>query len=258
MVGQQTLLNEISSFDVGSMPHTILLVGESGCGKHTLANIISERVSLPLVDITDVLTYDLISEIQTSSNACAYSIDLDRLDERGQNVILKFAEEPSDNAYIIMMACSTQGILDTVLNRCYTMRFKPYSDDELREFSSDADILRYCSTPGQIKNVSNNLSDIRKLCDAMVTKMGKARFDNALSIANKLNFKDEYDKYDVSIFMNILLTTLADNCIISKNASALRMYDIVSETQSKMRDVRLNKRVLIEHMIVRLWGCARK
>lgn len=257
IIGQKELIDAIESFDGTSFPHTMLLIGEEGCGKHTVAKMAADRLSLPLIDITDIIGYDSISAIQTSSSAGMYLINIDDVTERQQNMLLKFSEEPSNNVYVMMVADSDKGILDTILNRCCVMRFKPYSKEELREFSSDESVLRYCSTPGQIKTAAMSIPAIEALCKTIVGKLGKARFDNAMSIADKLNYKDEYDKYDVSIFMRILLTSLADDCIINKKASSRAMYDIANDAQSKMADVRINRRLLIENMLIRMWRNAK-
>lgn len=247
----------MDAFTRDAFPHTILLVGESGCGKHLVARMAADKLGLPMIDITDELGYDLISNIQTASSGGMYLINLNGLGERQQNVLLKFAEEPSENVYVTLIANSDGGVLETVLNRCYVMRFKPYSAAELRQFSSDGVALRYCHTPGQIKSAADSLSGIEELCKTIVGKLGRARFDNAMSIADKLNYKDEYDKYDVTVFMRILLTSLADDCIINKKQSSAALYGIVNDAQSKMADVRMNRRLIIENMLTRMWRCLR-
>lgn len=256
MIGQQNL-RKMLDVSADELPHTMMFVGESGCGKHTLVKELADRLSLPLIDITDELSYDLISEIQLSSKDAIYEINVNNFPERSQNIILKFAEEPPDNAYLALIANSTHGVLETVINRCSVFKFKPYSREELSQFSSDESILKYCRTPGQIKNAQENIKGIETLCDTIVTKLERARFDNALSIASKLNYKDEYDKYDISIFLNVLLMRLATECLKKTRHVYLRLYNIVCEYQSAIEDIRLNRKSLIENMIINMWRCVR-
>lgn len=257
MIGQSEISAEVASFSQETAPHTILLLGPGGCGKHMVAKMIADRLGTPMTDITDSIGYDLISEIQLSSEPRLYAVDLDGIGDRAQNALLKFAEEPTECSYVVMMASSDAGVLGTILNRCYAMRFKPYSKDELRQFSDDESLIAYCSTPGQVKSACCSIGDIERMCSGMTGKMAKARFDNALSIADRLNYKDEYDKWDIGLFMNVLLTKLSEDCIISKDSRALALYGIAKDAQSDMLDSRLNKRSAIESMIIRMWRSVR-
>ena len=63
IVGQDKLLNFITSNNISTIPRTILLEGENGSGKHTICNFISEVYKLELEDITSNLTYEKIEQI---------------------------------------------------------------------------------------------------------------------------------------------------------------------------------------------------
>lgn len=257
MVGQSEISAEVASFTQETTPHTMLLLGPGGCGKHMVAKMVADRLGLPMRDITDSVGYDLISDIQVSTEPCLYLVCLDGVGDRVQNALLKFAEEPTVYSYVVLLASSDAGVLDTVMNRCYVMRFKPYTKEELSKFSDDEALVSYCSTPGQVKSACCNIKDIEKLCSGMADKMARARFDNALSIADRMNYKDEYDKWDVDIFMSVLLTKLSEDCIIGKDKASVRMYSIAREAKSDMLDARLSKRSIVESMIIRMWRSAR-
>lgn len=257
MIGQSEISAEVASFSKDTVPHTILLLGPGGCGKHMVAKMIADRLEAPMMDITDSVGYELISGIQISTEPCLYLVDLDGIGDRAQNALLKFAEEPTAYSYVVLLASSDAGVLDTVMNRCYVMRFKPYSKEGLMQFSDDEALVSYCSTPGQVKSACCSIKDIEGLCSGMAGKMARARFDNALSISDRINYKDEYDKWDVDIFMSVLLTKLSEDCIIKKDAASVRMYGIAREAKSDMLDARLSKRSVIESMIIRMWRSAR-
>lgn len=257
MVGQSEISAEVSSFSKETVPHTILLLGPGGCGKRMVAKMIADRLEVPMRNITDSVGYELISEIQISTEPCLYLVDLDGIGERAQNALLKFAEEPTVYSYVVMTSSSDVGVLSTIMNRCYVMRFKPYSKEELMQFSDDEALVAYCTTPGQVKSACCSIKDIEGLCSGMSAKMARARFDNALSIADRLNYKDEYDKWDADIFMSVLLTKLSEECIIKKDVTSVRLYGIAREAKSDMLDARLSKRSVIESMIIRMWRSAR-
>ena len=106
MIGQDRLLKELKSFDLYSLPHSMMFIGEDGCGKHVLANEISSYYGLSLYDISENIDFETISGIYEKTLEGIYLIDLSNATEREQNVILKFLEEPLDNSYIIILCLS--------------------------------------------------------------------------------------------------------------------------------------------------------
>ena len=64
MVGQVKLLQLIDRYiDTGTLPRTLLLEGDYGCGKHTVTSYISEKLGLPVLDITETLSLELLEQI---------------------------------------------------------------------------------------------------------------------------------------------------------------------------------------------------
>ena len=53
---------------------------------------------------------------------------------QAQNALLKTLEEPPQYAVIILLAESTDGLLPTIVSRCTVIRFKPLSDDIVRDY----------------------------------------------------------------------------------------------------------------------------
>lgn len=260
MQGQDELVAQLKSHSISTLPHTIMLVGESGCGKHTLANELAEHFNLPLEDITSSLSYDMISEIQLRSYQSFYLINLSQMTEKTQNVILKFVEEPSHNAYIILITDTLRGILDTIINRCMIFNFMPYNAEVLKCFLEDGEseeALKYCKTPGQIRLAHSNIGEMSKLVNTIIHKLGNARFDNALTIVNKINYKDEYDKYDINIFLNVILDNLEADFVENGTNLSFKLYNIVKEYRERLFDVRLNREILMESMIIKMWRTAK-
>ena len=44
MIGQKRLLNVIDNYTIDTFPRSVILIGDQGCGKHTLVNYISENI----------------------------------------------------------------------------------------------------------------------------------------------------------------------------------------------------------------------
>ena len=90
MIGQESLLNKLKSYPIFEFPHSILLVGEEGCGKHTIAEEISKYFDFEFLDITNSINLDTIVEINQRLVSTMYLINMNKLTDREQNIILKF------------------------------------------------------------------------------------------------------------------------------------------------------------------------
>ena len=127
MLGQERLQNRLLLSSLNDLPHTILLIGDDGCGKHFLASEMSKHYNLDLIDISDNISLETIEEIMMKPIPAFYLIDSSKITDRQQNVILKFLEEPNQYAYIIMIAKNKSYLLDTIINRCVSYEFETYS-----------------------------------------------------------------------------------------------------------------------------------
>lgn len=261
MIGQEKLKSNLFLYSINEFPHSLLLVGDVGCGKHTMIKELASYYNVDAIDITDNISLELINDISLKSVVSFYVIDADKITERQQNVILKFLEEPNEFTYIILITTNKTFLLNTVVNRCITYDFDKYTKEQLEQFVKDETnkdkILEVCTTPGQVMSISNNLNDVEKLCKTMVEKMKVANYSNALSIVNKVNLKDEYDKFDINVLFNMLLLTLFKYYQTTKDEKYFKMYNFVSQYRKKLRDFRLNKELFFENFLTSFWRFVR-
>ena len=260
MIGQSKIKSRLFIDSVNDLPHSLLFVGSEGCGKHLIANELSNHFNIPLIDISDNISLDLINEISLKPIQTFYLIDTSKLTDRTQNVILKFLEEPNQYTYIILLATNKSYLLNTVVNRCVSYEFEPYTKDELRTFIKSGDsalILNLCDTPGKILSLNNNLNNLLSLCDTIVEKLDKANYANTLSIVSKINLKDEFDKFDFNLFFNALLISIKSHYQNSGNDRYLFMYDFVCNYAKRLRDARLNREYLLENFLTTYWEFVR-
>ena len=257
MVGQSRLLNNINAYTRENFPHSVLLLGEVGCGKHTLVNEIGTKFGFEVIDISKTISLDAINEISGRAIPTIYIIDCSQITERHQNIILKFLEEPSSYAYVFLLAVNKSILLPTIINRCVSFEFDPYSRETLSQFLKDDDlnVLDVCTTPGQVLSIhSGDLAKLRELCVTIITKIGRANYPNTLSIVKKINLKDEFDKFDINVFFNVLLNTIFEVYRDGNvNDKSLELYNLVSSYKKRLRDTRLNKEYLLENMLTSLW-----
>lgn len=260
MVGQTKLFEQLKTYSLATLPHSILLLGENGCGKHTAANEVSNMFNLPLYDITEVLSAETIDEIKLRSTPAIYLINLDELSERSQNTLLKFIEEPGINAFIILVSSSKYGILETVLNRCLIYNFEKYSSKEISQIVQETvpdDVLKICETPGQIKVTLSNYTSLKENCVNLITNINTISFIDMLSLVDKINYKDEYNKFDFYVFLKMLRTMLYTRYVEQEVEEAVKLYNIVQAECQKLVDGRLNKKLFISHLLTCMWLAVR-
>lgn len=256
MVGQLELVAQVSSYTPNTFPHSILLLGERGCGKHTLVDDLCKMYELELIDITESICLDTVVKASVNLVPTLYLIDLDKITEKQQNVILKFLEEPADNAYIVLISTVRSLILDTVYNRCLVFEFKPYSSEELLQFvpkdMNASMLLKYCHTPGQIKEVKpDELDKIVNTCDKIAEVIGKANYSNLF------NLVDSIKSYNVYLFYNVLLDTIYNKYLNSNNIKMIKLYNIVEDSLHKLMDSRYDVECLLISLVTELWEASR-
>jgi len=259
MIGQEKLVAKLKSYSITTLPHSLLLVGESGCGKHTLAKELAEYFSLDLIDITESLSQDLLNEIKLKATPAMYLVSISDITEKEENMLLKFVEEPSIYAYIVLLGESEYSMLETLVNRCVVYRFEKYKAEELTSFlggvtDSADEIMAICDTPGQVRLLAGYYNALMSTCTSFTYKLSKAAFSNIITnVINKINYKDEYDKWDFNLFLKMLKRRLMLNYQDTKDPLIYEVYMIVLEETDKLSDNRLDKRAFIEHLLSRLW-----
>lgn len=257
MIGQESLLNKLKSYPIFEFPHSILLVGEEGCGKHTIAEEISKYFDFEFLDITNSINLDTIVEINQRLVSTMYLINVNKLTDREQNIILKFLEEPSRYAYIVLISEGTFNLLETIVNRCILFEFEPYTKDQLAHFYDGDDldkVLKICSTPGQVKNINiNNLSSLLEFCHNFKQTLKSTSYFKTQMLSNMINYGEEYDKYDLKVFIRALLDALYESYINDNDYDCYKMYQLIDIELRKLRDARLNKKHFFLSLITKLW-----
>lgn len=260
IIGQKRLLNQINQYNIDTFPRTTMFIGERGIGKHTFVNVVKDEIlKLPLIDLTTCLSNEVIDEIYIKPTPCIYLIDTTKLVDAKQNAILKLIEEPPVGAFIILLAEEGVSLLNTVRNRCVVFEFEPYTKDELRTFiTNETDvnlILNILRTPGKIIGTNiNNLKEAYEIADKIVHKLAAANYANTLTISDKINFEDNYNKIDLEIFFDVLADHMF-KCYYNENDSKiLDMYLFtVNARKTLTKDPRTKREHFFENFITELW-----
>ena len=257
MIGQEHFIEQLDKYTLKSFPHSVLLIGENGAGHIDICQYLGDKFGISVYDISELINTDFINQIYLATDPALYIIDINKITEKEQNILLKFFEEPNSLTYIILYGESTYNILETIVNRSYILKMDRYKKEQLEPLITnikDKDlILKLCSTPGQIEIANHtDMEALSKLCRTMMTSMCKANLANALTITNKINFKDEYDKFDLNMFIKVYTNELSDYNSNHKE-SILRILTEFKKYIYFMND----KKKYFDNFILNLWGLYR-
>lgn len=265
--GQDILLEKINSLNLNAFPHTLILEGYEGSGKHSIAQYISDIFNLELIDITDSINIDMINDIALKTIPAFYLIDLTQLSQKNtfiktENMILKFIEEPTNNTYIILLVNNRNILLQTITNRAQIWSLAKYSTDLLREFLTEPDLNKYldlCKTPGDVKKLNQfPIEAMLKDCEKIFTKIGQANFSNMLKILTLLNLDNDKDKYDARFFAKLLLFELNLLYKESKLDNISAIYMLTRDLVNDLNQANLNIKYLYTSYLIKLWKHLRK
>lgn len=132
------------SFDNDSLPHAILFIGESGCGKTTLARIVRDMLGCKTSAYYEVncaaaggkeKTLLLIEKMKMNPLFSPVSVfvldEAQGLTADSQEALLKPTEEPNSNTYVIFCSTNPAKIKKTLRNRFTEYQVSPLSKAEI-------------------------------------------------------------------------------------------------------------------------------
>lgn len=173
LIGNQKLSEAVGSqIQNDRFPHAVILEGEKGLGRHTLAHYLSCAVlcsaenrpcfkcrSCHLAEVgshPDIVTVApedkkkniavaQIRELRQSAfikphlgDRRVFLIDkAETMNEQSQNALLKILEEPPQGVYFILIAESSQALLETILSRCVTFKLSAPKRNEAAAWISE-------------------------------------------------------------------------------------------------------------------------
>ena len=257
IIGQSKLVSVIDSFTKQTLPKTMLFIGPSGCGKHTVAKYLAERLDLDVVNIEESVTADELDSYLLKTIDTLYIIDLNKFSEKQQNQFLKFIEEPSKSVYIALLANSEVGVLPTVINRCSKYFFDSYSKEELEQIlntSVNELAFNIFHTPGKLLNLTDtSFKDLLALGEKVVEKIGQVTYGNALIISTRINYKDLYSKVDFNLFFDVVEYLALEDFKNNNNKQSLTVFEITNKFKQYATQQNLLKETLMLNYLTTLW-----
>jgi hypothetical protein len=260
IIGQTKLVNKLSGYSFNSMPKTMLLIGESGCGKHFITNKFVEHLGVVFQEITAQTTPEQLTEYLQNPLQAIYILNMSEIPERQQHRYLKFIEEPSDNMRVILLAESEVGILPTILNRCAKFTFEDYTVEQLKQLSwatqtDNPIIYEICRTPGQLLNLAqiDNLAALKDFCINILRTVPLCEYGPFMSFTCSLNYKDNFNKFDPDIFLNLLIKTAYDLYIAEGRIVLFNIYLYLIERKQQLINKTLAKESFMLNTLDGMW-----
>ena len=256
IIGQDKILNFISSNTISTIPRTIMLEGEHGSGRHLICNHIANEYGIEIEDISDNLNYDKIEQITLTVSPKLYVINSSSISVKNENAILKFLEEPLKNALIVLLVENKYSLLDTIRNRCYLITLEKYNKDTLSRFITDESnrelFLKVCNTPGDVISLQqSSLEAMLALCNKIFNSIDRATFGNTLSLSDKMAFKDEKDKFNFDIFFRLLTLTSYER-VLNNLPNSIVEYELTNSYLNRLSIKNIDKKMLFENYLLKL------
>ena len=256
IIGQTELL---SYFETHSLAPLTILVGSAGSGKNIIAREIAKRAFLyELPDVRVETTRKMIADAYSMTAPFVFLIpDADGMSSAGMNALLKLTEEPPTNASIIMTLEQTENTLATILSRAQVFQLAPYSKEELMQFiPADTPeelkklVPKICETPGDVLQILEVGIDMWSFADKVVEHVATASGGNALKISEQLALKNETDKYDFRLFLQMVRANCLARALNTEDVDEQEKYltgvVLTSRIVSKLRTLGISKQFLFD------------
>lgn len=255
MIGQKNNINTIINWRCNkSVPRFIIISGEIGSGRLTLAKIIIKMISAK-----GIIMGNSIAEVrETIENAytitdttCYIFRNADDMKNEAKNALLKVVEEPPNNAYFIMTVQNIDNMLGTIKSRGTVIKMEPYTMEELLIATNDEVLLNYCTNIGQIiGNVVEDIKNAEYLVDEIFQAFRDKSGTHLLKICTQLKGKQtETEKCDCALFMRVFRKN-----ILSLDASLLQSISLyhISRCMQELSRSTINKKASIECMLINI------
>ena len=261
LIGQPKLDDKLNNLTLDNLPQSLILLGDRGCGKHTLCSMIAQKLNMEIIVLDNKLESEDIDEIVNRPYPTLYVIDSTGVSPKFQNSLLKNIEEPSVGSYFIILCERANSLLPTLVNRCQQWVFQTYSTETLSQFikkdNNKEIILELASTPGQVLEYQEHpLQGMIDLSNNILDRIGTTSFSTLLTITDRIAFKNEKDKFNLSIFLKVFRLVVLDKIRNSKNIKFISIYNELVGLETKLSNT-ISQTRTFENFLKKVWEVSR-
>ena len=247
MIGQRCVQQQIKAeIENRSLARFIILVGDKGSGRKTLAKEIAKLTDSEYVVVDKGVdaVREVIEQSYTSSANILYVLDYDAMSNASRSAILKVTEEPPNKARFILIVTDLMSTLSTLVSRARVFRMDNYTDTDIAYFAGTEDTRfpNFCSNKYEVDLLKGySIDKFADFVNVVVDNIAEVESANAFKMEEKIAFKDEADKYDVKIFMQAFRTVCMQKIQESENYwDKLKYIQWVSITTKSLALLRVN------------------
>lgn len=247
-------------------PHFLIIAGESGSGRQTLAKEFARTL-----DARIHIQEDISAEAIRNLIAAAYDVpdklvcvipNADNMSIAAKNSLLKLTEEPPANGYIVMTLLSLNNTLDTLLSRSQQIVMEPYTIDDLMLLCDNPELCKLATTPGMLQVFQEKgteyVKSLADFCDKLIYHIDTVSAVNAMKSGARLKFKDSEssDKFDLNMFfagINYVLNIATQEMLSGDKPADWRRlsawYNVISEYSYMFNRPGLNKQAVYDQLV---------
>lgn len=265
MIGQKQLIKQIDSLIKTGFPQFVVITGEKGSGKKTIAEDIASKIAKIHWTLEDNKIANIREMIGMSYNNYQPTVciipEADTLSSAAQNAILKLVEEPPKNTYFIMTTQDINYVLSTIKSRAFVLTMDPYTSAEISEYAKEDNKLysQICETPGECDLLqAMNIEEFVDFVTKVVDNIGEVATANALKLGQSIAMKEDDKGYDMKLFFKVFIYECMQRDFQSKGhqCNYLQMELATSKMMQKLRIKGVNKQMLFTDWIMemrRIW-----
>lgn len=256
MIGQRCVQQQIkAAMERKALAHFIILVGEKGSGRKTLASEIAKllNANYAVVDKGVDAIRAVIDDSYSIATKMLYVLDGDNMSSAAKNSLLKITEEPPKNVWFVLTVSDLEQTFDTLTSRACIYRLDNYTKADISRFAGSGDwrFPNFCSNKYEVDLLLGyGIDEFHKFIKLVVDNIDVASGANALKIEEKIAFKDTDNGYDMKIFLQAFRTECIDRVQqfdeYPDKMKYLDWIDITTEKLAILRTPTINKQALFD------------